>query len=291
MKIKNTPPFPSVLFAIISVQGGAAIAKSIFPIMGAAGTASLRIVLSAIILLIAFRPNFKYISAKQWKFLIPYGIALGGMNISIYLALARIPLGLAVTLEFMGPLILTFSKSRKSLDFLWAFCASFGVALIAPWSSNNVNVDLIGVLLALLAGAFWAAYIVIGGKTSKIIKGRHAVGIGLLVASFIVIPIALLEGNLSEITPKFFFLGIAVALLSSAIPFSLEMSVLKRISAKSFSILMSLEPAVAAICGLVFLGEQLNFYEWVAILLIVVASIGATFGNKELKIDIERINT
>lgn len=282
MKIKNIPPVPAVLLAILSVQGGAAIAKSIFPVMGAAGTAGLRIVLSALILLIAYRPNFKKITPAQYKLVLPYGFVLGAMNISFYLSLARIPLGLAVTLEFIGPLLLAISTSRKTVDFLWALLAALGIALIAPWSSNSGNIDLTGAALALLAGAFWATYIVIGGKTSKIMDGGQAVTIGMLVASCVVIPFAMIEGNLVQVTPKFFLMGLAIALLSSAIPYTLEMTALKKIPAKTFSILMSLEPAVAAFCGLIFLHEQLSTLEWTAIALVVIASTGATLGKKNV---------
>lgn len=281
MKIKNIPPIPAVLLAILSVQGGAAIAKSIFPLLGAAGTASLRIVLSAIILLIAYRPNFRKISATQWKLAIPYGIVLGAMNISFYLSLARIPLGLAVTLEFIGPLLLAISTSRKTLDFLWALLAAFGIALIAPWGTGSNNIDLVGASLALLAGVFWAAYIVIGGKTSKVMDGGQAVSIGMLVASCIVIPFAFTEGNLGEITPKLFLMGLAIALLSSAIPYTLEMNALKHLPAKTFSILMSLEPAVAAFCGLLFLHEHLSVFEWTAVAMVIIASTGSTLSRKK----------
>lgn len=279
MKIKNIPPIPAILLAVVSVQGGAAIAKTIFPFMGAMGTASLRIVLSAFILLIVYRPNFKKISKEQWKSVIPYSIVLGAMNISIYLSLARIPLGLAVTLEFIGPLLLAIITSRKALDFLWAMLATIGIILIAPWNSDTNNIDLIGVLLALLAGIFWAAYIVFGSKTSKVMDSGEAVSIGMLVASCIVIPFAIAEGNLVEITPKLFILGVAIALFSSAIPFTLEMNALKHIPAKTFSILISLEPAVAALCGLLFLKEELSIFEWTAILLVIIACAGSTLSK------------
>lgn len=131
MKLKNIPAIPAVLLAIISVQGGAAIAKSIFPIMGAAGTVALRIGISMLILLVIHKPNFKKISAKQWKLVLWYGLVLGAMNTSFYLSLSKIPLGLAVTLEFIGPLVLAISTSRKALDFLWAILAAIGIALIA----------------------------------------------------------------------------------------------------------------------------------------------------------------
>ncbi len=280
MKLKNIPPVPAVLLAIVSVQGGAAIAKGIFPFMGATGTATLRIVLSAIILLLAYRPQLNKISAHQWKLIVPYGITLGAMNLSFYLSLSRIPLGLAVTLEFLGPLVLAISSSRKALDFLWAILAAAGIFLIAPWSVDS-KLDLLGTGLALLAGTFWAAYIVIGGKVSKVIDGGQAVSIGMAVASCVVIPFALADGSFAQLNFKLLGLGLAIALLSSAIPYTLEMSALKHIPAKTFSILMSLEPAVAAICGIIFLSEHLAAKEWVSIILVVTASLGATLVKRK----------
>ncbi len=279
MKIKNIPPVPAVLLAIVSVQGGAAIAKGMFPFLGATATVALRIGLSAIILMLAFRPNLKNITAAQWKMVTLYGISLGAMNLSFYLSLSRIPLGLAVTLEFIGPLLLAISTSKKGTDLIWALMATIGIILIAPWGNNN-NIDWIGILLALLAGTFWAAYIVVGGKTSKLMDSGQAVSIGMLVASCLVLPFALVDGNLFSATPSLLGMGFAIALLSSAIPFSLEMNALKHIPAKTFSILMSLEPAVAAVCGLLFLREHLSIYEWMAIVLVVGASTGSTLTKR-----------
>ncbi|WP_293301286.1 EamA family transporter [Pedobacter sp. UBA4863] len=279
MKIKNIPPIPAVLLAIVSVQGGAAIAKGIFPIMGPAGTVALRIGLSAIMLLAIHKPNFSKITTKQWKLVACYGLVLGAMNTAFYLSLSKIPLGLAVTLEFIGPLVLAISTSRKGLDLLWALLAALGIAFIAPWSGNNNNIDLIGAALALLAGAFWTAYIVIGGKLSQVMDGGKAVSIGLLVASIVAIPAGIIEGNLLQLNFTTLLMGLGIALLSSAIPYTLEMNALKHIPAKTFSILMSLEPAVAAFCGLLFLHEQLSVYEWAAIALVVMASTGATLSK------------
>ncbi len=277
MKIKNIPPIPAVLLAIVSVQGGASIAKGIFPALGAASTAAVRIAFSAVILLLVNRPKFSGIRKAQWKVVVPYGIVLGAMNTTFYLSLARIPLGLAVTLEFIGPLLLAVAGSKKPLDFLWVLLAAGGIALIAPWSGNDI--DVIGAALALLAGAFWAAYIVLGGKISKIMDGGQAVTVGMLVATAVVLPFGFIEGGLFQLTPKLLGLGIALSLLSSAIPYTLEMNALKHISAKTFSILMSLEPAMAAFFGLVLLQEYLSIYEWLAIVLVVIASMGSTFSK------------
>lgn len=268
------PAVPAVLLSIISVQCGAAIAKGIFPLLGATSTSSLRIILSALILLLFNRPSLRNLTIAQWKAVALYGLALGAMNIVFYMAIARIPLALGVALEFIGPLALALTGSKRLIDFLWVVLAAAGIALIAPWNHNGLN--LIGVLLALLAGAFWAAYIILGGRISKIMDGGKAVTIGMIFASALVLPVAISNGLITHLKPWMLLSGLALALLSSAIPFTLEMNALRKIPAKTFSILMSLEPAVAAISGLVFLHEYLSFYEWVAIALIIIASAGAT---------------
>lgn len=278
-KITSIPPLPAVLLAIISVQSGAAIAKGLFPQIGAAGTASLRIGISAVILLIAYRPNFRLLTTAQWKAVIPYGLCLGAMNLIFYFAIERIPIGLAVTLEFIGPLALALFGSKRIIDFLWVILAASGIILIAPF--NGKGVDLTGMFLALLAGAFWAGYIILGGRISKIMDGGKAVATGMLFASILVVPFGIFAEGLSNLTPTLLGLGMALALLSSAIPFTLEMNALKTIPAKTFSILMSLEPAFAAICALLFLKEHLLFHEVVAIILVIVASAGATISIKK----------
>lgn len=272
------PAVPAVLLAIVSVQGGAAIAKGIFPVLGPAVTSSLRIVLSAIILLLFNRPNLKDVSRAQWKAVSLYGLTLGAMNIIFYMAISRIPLGLGVTLEFIGPLMLALMGSRRLLDFLWVALAALGIVLIAPWTNNGL--DLVGVLLALLAGVFWAGYIVMGGRISKIMDGGKAVTIGMIFASVLVLPFAIGDGLLTQLKPWVLLSGFALALLSSAIPFTLEINALRKIPAKTFSILMSLEPAAAALSGLIFLHEYLSFYEWTAVALVVIASAGATLTGK-----------
>ena len=278
-KLLNIPPIPAVLFAIISVQSGAAIAKSLFPAIGAAGTASLRIGISAIILLAVYRPNLFKITPNQWKIVIPYGLSLGAMNLIFYLAIERIPIGLAVTMEFIGPLVVAVMGSKRLVDYLWVLLAATGIVLIAPWSNNGI--DLLGVLFALLAGALWAAYIVLGGKISKIMKGGEAVATGMLFASILIVPFGILGNGLNSLTPTFLYLGIALALLSSAIPFTLEMKALGQLPARTFSILMSLEPAAASICALIFLQEHLTFNEVLAVIFVVTASVGSTITSKK----------
>ena len=281
-KLFNIPPIPAVLFAIISVQSGAAIAKTLFPAIGAAGTASLRIGISAIILLAVYRPNLLKITPNQWKIVIPYGLSLGAMNLIFYLAIERIPIGLAVTLEFIGPLVVAVIGSKRLIDYLWVLLAAIGIVLIAPWSNNGI--DLLGVLFALLAGALWAAYIVLGTKVSKIMKGGDAVATGMLFASILIVPFGILENGLTNLTPTFLYVGIALALLSSAIPFTLEMKALAQLPARTFSILMSLEPAAASIFAFIFLQEYLTFNEILAVVFVVIASVGSTITSKRTTI-------
>jgi inner membrane transporter RhtA len=280
MKLKpiNIPPLPAVLLAIISVQSGAAIAKGLFPAIGAAGTASLRIGISALLLWAVYRPNLKKITANQWKLVIPYGLSLGAMNLIFYLSIERIPIGLAVTLEFIGPLLVAVLGSKRIIDFFWVLLAAAGIVLIAPW--YNDGIDILGVLFALLAGALWAAYIVLGGKISKIMKGGDAVTIGMLFASLLIVPFGILSNGLSNLTPPLLGLGISLALLSSAIPFTLEMKALGQLPARTFSILMSLEPAAASICAFIFLQEILTFNEILAVVFVIIASAGSTITSK-----------
>lgn len=274
----NIPPIYAVLLAIVSVQCGAAIAKTLFPAIGAAGTASMRIGISAILLLIAYRPNLRAITPKQWRIVAPYGLSLGAMNLVFYLAIERIPIGLAVTLEFIGPLLLAIIGSRRLIDYCWVLLAAAGIALIAPWTNNNVNT--LGVLFALLAGGFWAAYIILGGKISQIMNGGQAVSTGMLFAAILILPFGFYENGLANLTPKFFGMGVALALLSSAIPFTLEMKALGQLPPRTFSILMSLEPAAASIFAFIFLQEHLSFYEILAVICVIIASAGSTLTAK-----------
>ena len=275
----NIPPVPAVLLAIISVQCGAAIAKTLFPAIGAAGTASIRIGVSAIILLLAYRPNLKAITREQWKIVVPYGLCLGAMNLIFYLAIERIPIGLAVTLEFIGPLLVAIIGSKRLIDYCWILLAAAGIVLIAPWS--NERIDPVGVLFALIAGGLWAAYIVLGGKISRIMNDGQAVSTGMLFAAILILPFGFYENGLDNLTPKLFGMGVALALLSSAIPFTLEMKALGQLPPRTFSILMSLEPAAASICAFIFLQENLNFYEILAVVCVVIASAGSTLTAKK----------
>ncbi|GEN70697.1 MULTISPECIES: EamA family transporter [Chryseobacterium] len=268
----------ATLLAIICVQGGASIAKQLFPLIGPIGTVSLRIGLSAVLLILINRPKFLQFTAQKWKYCAMYGIGLAAMNLVFYMAIQRIPLGLAVTVEFAGPLFLAIALSRKLLDVVWALLACIGILLIVPWQSDHV--DLVGIGLAFLAGMFWAVYIVMGGKVAKIMDGKDAVTTGMVFASLVIIPFTIWDGAVFNLTPSIFVKGLGVAILSSALPFSLEIMALKRLPAKTFSILMSLEPAFAALSGWVFLVEELSFLQWISISCVIVASIGTTVFSK-----------
>ena len=268
------PAVPAVLLAIVSVQGGAAIAKGLFPVLGAAGTVSLRIGLSALVLLAVVRPRLGQLTRAQWWAVVPYGLALGAMNFLFYGALARIPLGLAVTLEFVGPLGLALVGSRRWVDVVWVVLAGAGIALIAPWSGSGV--DLVGMALALAAGACWAVYIVLGRRTAAVLPGPLAVTVGMLFAALPVLPFGVASGSLLDLTPHLLLLGLLLAVFSSVLPFTLEMQALKTMPTRTFSILMSLEPVAAAVSGWLLLGERLTSEQWLAVVFIVAASAGAT---------------
>jgi len=276
-------PLVSILLAIFSVQGGATIAKTLFPVIGAAGTTAIRIALSAIVLLAAFRPPVHRFTSAQWRAVVPYGVTIGVMNLLFYQALVLIPLGLAVTLEFVGPLAVAIVGSRRALDAVWVVLAAIGIALVTPWQAGSA-IDPLGVALALLTGVCWAAYIVLGGRVSQVLTGGVAVATGMSIATLIVLPFGLAGGGLGSLSPRLYAAGFAVAVLSSALPFTLEMHALRALPGRTFSILMSLEPAVAALCGLVFLAEHLTQAQWAAVGLVIAASVGATMTARQIPV-------
>jgi len=274
------PPIPAILGAIVSVQGGAALAKSLFPVLGATGTLGLRVGISAVMLVAAFRP-WRRRAATPWRALVWYGVVLGVMNVVFYLALARIPLGLAVTLEFIGPLGVAVYGSRRAVDVTWVLLAAAGIALVTPLAGGGA--DARGVLLALAAGACWAAYIVLGGRVSRLIPSGDAVAIGMTIAACVAIPVEVATGGFARLTPALFAAGTGVALLSSAIPYTLEMVALGQLPARTFGILMSLEPAVAAVAGWVFLHELLSLRQGMAVVLVIAASTGSTLSSSRAR--------
>lgn len=270
----SLPAAPAVLLAIVSMQGGAAVAKGLFPVLGAAGTVSLRIGFSALLMLAVVRPPLRRLRAAQWRAVVPYGLALGLMNFMFYLAMARLPLGLAVAVGFVGPLGLALAGSRRWLDVLWVLLAGTGMALIVPWRGQGL--DLLGLGFALAGGLCWALYIVLGQRLAALLPGPQAVAVGMLFAALLILPFGLAAGRLPLLTPPLLLLGGLTAVFSSVLPFTLEMQALKTLPARTFSILVSLEPVVAALLGWAFLHEHLTLLQWLAIASIVAASAGAT---------------
>jgi len=278
---RRVPAIPLLLVAIVSVQGGASLAKELFPGLGASGASGVRLVFATAVLFAAFRPRLWRYGRREWAAIAPYGIALGGMNLAFYEALARIPLGLAVTLEFVGPLGVALFGSRRPSDFAWVVLAGAGIALIGPWEGTAAALDPWGVALALFAGGCWALYIVAGGRVSRVLTEGESVSAGMLVATLVVLPFALADGLVARATPSLLGLGLVVAVLSSALPYTLEMFALRALPSRTFGILMSLEPAVAAIAGLVFLHEQLEPAHWLAVLCVCAASAGSALSAQE----------
>jgi inner membrane transporter RhtA len=270
-----TPPAPVlVLGAIASVQSGAAIATRLFPDAGPAGTVLLRLGLSALMLLVLARPRWSGRSRADVVLVVAYGAALAAMNGTFYEAIDRIPLGVAVTIEYIGPLAVAVGGSRRRLDVVWVVLAAAGVVLLTSGGSNRL--DLAGVGWAATAGVFWAAYILIAQRAGRAFPGASGLAIALTLGTLFVLPFGIASAGTRLLRPSVLGRGAAVALLSSAVPYSLELFALRRMRASVFGVLMSLEPAMAAVSGLLFLGQHLRLREWIAIGCVMTASIGAT---------------
>jgi inner membrane transporter RhtA len=268
-------PIALVLAAMASVQMGASIAKTMFPAVGPVGMVAVRIALGTIVLCLLMRPWRARITAANWRPLVIYGVTLGVMNLFYYLSLSRLPLGIAVAIEFTGPLAVAVLSSHRLLDFGWILLAATGLGLLLPVAHLGVGIDPLGALFALLAGVCWAIYIVYGQRAGAA-HGTQTVAIGSLISAIIVVPIGLIDRGSALFSGAILLPGLAVGILSTALPYTLEMYALTRLPARTFSILMSIEPAFGALFGLVYLHEWLTAIQWTAIVLIIVASVGAT---------------
>lgn len=273
-------PILTLLIAMFSIQSGASIAKRLFPELGVEGTTALRILFAAIIMVVIWRPWKVKLSRAQLKNVLGYGIALGVMNLTFYYALARIPLGVAVALEFTGPLAVAVFASRKKIDFLWVVLAALGIGLILPFDEVSGPLDLLGVFFALVAGACWGLYIIFGQRISSVLHGGVASSYGMSIAALVVLPFGLFTAGSKMFAPDILPMALGIALLSSAIPYSLEMIALKALKPHTFGILMSLEPAVAALSGFVFLSEKLSIQQMSAIICIIIASTGTAWTSR-----------
>jgi inner membrane transporter RhtA len=275
---QGAPPTVLVMFSIVSVQFGATIAKSLFDSLGPGGTVFMRIAFAALVLLLLVRPTLRGHDRTGYLVATIFGLTLAGMNLSLYLAIDRIPLGVAVTLEFIGPLGVAVAGSRRTLDLLWVVLAAAGILLLAPLDVlGGTDLDPVGVAFALLAGCLWACYILLSARTGSAFPGGTGLVIALCVGTVVLLPVGISGAGYALLDPKLLLAVFAVAMLSSAIPFSLELEALRRLPARVFGVLMSLEPAVAALAGLVVLGERLEMRAVAAVLLVTVAATGASF--------------
>jgi inner membrane transporter RhtA len=281
-------PITALLIAMISIQGGAALAKSIFPQVGATGITAIRLGIGTLILCVIFKPWRMRISRHNLPPLIIYGIALGAMNTLFYLAIRTVPLGIAVGLEFIGPLTLALAGSRRPLDFVWVLLALVGLWYLLPFGEGLSEIDPLGAALAIAAGACWAIYIVSGQRAGSG-HGPATVAMGSVIASVIFVPIGLAFAESGLWSLSVLPLAIAIAILCSALPYSLEMVALTRLPARLFGTLMSIEPAMAAISGMLFLGELLTPVQWLALLAIVVASAGSTLTLRPTKTELNQV--
>lgn len=267
-------PTTLLVVAMTSIQSGASLAKSLFPLIGPEGTTALRLSLAALILCVVMRPWRTRPNFAAWRSLLGYGLSLGAMNLLFYMSLKTIPLGIAVALEFTGPLALALFSSRRLLDFVWIALAVLGIWLLLPDMASEDHLDPVGLGLALAAGVCWALYILFGQKAGAA-HGAQTVAFGTVVAALLVFPVGLWQVGGSLFSVDLLPVALAVAVMSSALPYSLEMFALTRMPARTFSVFMSLEPAIAALSGLIFLSELLSPIQWLAIGAIILASTGA----------------
>jgi inner membrane transporter RhtA len=263
----------SLVVAMTSFQAGASVAKQLIPAIGAPGTTALRLGLSALIVCIIQRPWRSLPSRSSLGVILMYGLALGTMNFVFYMSLRTIPLGIAVALEFTGPLAVALAGSRRRTDFLWIALAVLGLLFLLPIARTERSVDPVGVAFALAAGVCWALYIIFGQKAGRA-HGPSASTWGMLIAATFTVPLGLALTGRGILSPTVLPMGLAVAVLSSAFPYTLEMIALRQLATKTFGTLMSLEPAIAALAGLVFLNERLTATQWLAIAAVMIASMG-----------------
>ena len=268
-------PIVVLLIAMSSIQSGASLAKSLFPLVGAPGVTALRLALGTLILVVIFKPWRLRFTREQRLPLLLYGLSLGAMNYLFYLSIQRIPLGIAVALEFTGPLAVALFGSRRPVDFVWVALAVAGLWFLLPLGQNAAHLDLTGAALAMGAGACWAVYIISGQRAGEE-HGPATVAMGSLIAAAVFVPVGVLQAGDALWHGSLLPLGLGIAVLSTALPYSLEMVALPRLPTRTFGTLMSMEPALAALSGMIFLGETLTLSQTLALGAIITASVGST---------------
>jgi inner membrane transporter RhtA len=267
-----------VLASITSVQFGSAVATTLFDDLGAAGVTLLRLAVAAVVIAVFARPRLRDWTGAAWRAAAVLGVLMAGMNLIFYLALRTVPLGMAVTVEFLGPLLLALVQTRRVLDLFWALLAAAGVVLLGTVDGDSAPIG--GLLLAFLAGLCWAGYIVFSAKLGGLVPGTGGLAVSLAVAAVLVLPFGAPGASAVLSHPTLLIGATAVALLSSVFSYGLEINALRRIPTRVFGILMSLEPAAAAIAGLLILGQRLDAAQVIALLLVTLASAGVTMGGQ-----------
>ncbi|WP_084169186.1 EamA family transporter [Brevundimonas aveniformis] len=272
-------PYAAVVAAIVSFAVGTTVAKSLFPLVGAEGAVTLRVILSAVVLAVIFRPwKARRTGANLWLTVL-FGLVLGAMNLTFYLSLRTLPIGVALGIEFIGPLSVALIGARRLSHVLWVALAAAGLLLLLPIAGGGI--DPVGAGFAALAAVFWALYIVLGKKLSDFDPGR-SLALGMFAAVLVVAPIGIEPLSVPGVlTPTVLGLGLLVAILSSAIPYSLEMAALRHLPRRTFGVMLSLDPAVGALFGLLLLGEMLTGVQWLAVAFIVAASVGAAATSRD----------
>jgi inner membrane transporter RhtA len=269
-------PVIAMMVAMVCFQLGAVVAKGMFPVVGAVGTASLRLAIGSVLLFAVWRPWRTRFKPGEARNVLVYGLAMGWMNFFFYLSLRYLPLGVAVAVEFTGPLAVAILASRRVGDFLWILLAVFGLLALLPFGLGSTPLPPAGIACGLGAGACWALYIVYGRKAGAT-HGGQTVAFGTLIGALIIAPIGIAQNGLHLFSPVILPAAFAVAVLSSALPYSLEMFALPRVPPRTFGVLMSLDPALGALAGLFLLGERLTFIQWLAIASIMTACAGSAF--------------
>ena len=273
-RLARTPSPVLVVGGIASVQFGSALATQIFAQVGPAGAVLLRLVGASVALSLVFRPRLEARPRREWGLAVLFGLVLAAMNLSFYEALHRIPLGIAVTIEFIGPLSVGVLGSRRRLDLVWTATAAAGIVALTHGSAHGL--DALGIAFALGAAAMWAAYILVSSRVGRVFSGTSGLVVALWVSAAVTLPVGIADGGAQLLTVRSLAIGGAVGILSSALPYTFELEALRRLATHVFGVLMSLEPAVAAIAGWLVLGQGLSAREVAGIALVMVASLGAT---------------
>ncbi len=273
-------PIAALIAAMFCFQLGAVMAKGLFPAVGAAGTTALRMALASLILLAVWRPWRMRLNLREMRVIVMYGLAMGCMNFFFYLSLSTIPLGIAVALEFAGPLGLAMAASRRGIDFVWILMAALGLLALLPLGFGSKQLNTAGIAYGLAAGVFWALYIYFGRKAGAV-HGGQTTALGMVVGAIVIVPVGVAQAGAQLLSPAILPAALGVALLSSALPYSLEMMAMPRLPTRTVGVLMSLDPALGALSGLIFLGERLSWIQWAAIASIMAASAGSAASSRD----------